>query len=162
VQPVQVEWQRSVSDDMARYTPVVTPPDPVMVIGGVSPVRPGRAETLQRYTETLSASSAPLAFRLGDEEQTLSLQGTDPMGCDAVVMLRVGETEQRLFTPSDATFSCDEPHFEVHWAGDIDGDQRLDLLTTFSLKYSYHPRRLYLSSAAGPGRLVGQVALYEP
>jgi hypothetical protein len=31
-------------------------------------------------------------------------------------------------------------------------------VTTFSPKYSYYPRRLYLSSAAAPGELVGLVA----
>jgi hypothetical protein len=99
---------------------------------------------------------------LAGGEQTLYLEGVDAAGCDAVVALSAGGIVQRLFTPSDATFACDEPHFDVHWVGDIDGDRRLDLLATFSLKYSHHPRRLYLSSAAAPGALVGEVAHYEP
>lgn len=40
---------------------------------------------------------------------------------------------------------CDGPHFWLEWAGDLDGDGRLDLLVTFSDKYSAHPRQLLLS-----------------
>ena len=57
--------------------------------------------------------------------------------------------------------SCDEPHFTIHWAGDLDRDGRLDMLATFSSKYSYHPRQLFLSSAARSGELVAEVARYE-
>lgn len=162
IEPVEVQWQRRVEDDMAMHTPSVVPPDALMLIGGVPQVVPGQVQTLERYTETLSASSPTLVFRLAGGEQTLRLETVDPAGCDAIVTLRSGATEQELFTPEDATFSCDEPHFEVHWAGDLDGDGRLDLLATFSLKYSHNPRRLYLSSAAAPGALVGEVSYYEP
>ncbi len=45
----------------------------------------------------------------------------------------------------------------VQWAGDLDGDGRLDLVTKLSPKYSFYPRRLYLSSAAEEGMMVGLV-----
>jgi hypothetical protein len=35
------------------------------------------------------------------------------------------------------------------------------MLVTFSHKYSYHPRQLFLSSGAPPGELVAEVARYE-
>jgi hypothetical protein len=83
------------------------------------------------------------------------------MRCDATVTLSDGRAVQELYVPNDQPFSCDEPHFSVQWAGDLDGDGRLDLVTTFSPKYSWYPRRLYLSSAAAPGDLVGLVARLE-
>jgi hypothetical protein len=89
------------------------------------------------------------------------LESSDPQLCDAVVWLELGGRAQRLYWPEEATFSCDEPHFDVAWAGDLDRDGRLDLVVSFSSKYSHHPRRLLLSSAAGPDQLVGSVALFE-
>ena len=40
-------------------------------------------------------------------------------------------------------------------------DGRLDLLVTFSHKYSYHPRQVFLSSGARSDELVAEVARYE-
>ena len=80
-----------------------------------------------------------------------------------MVTLSGDAVTQRVFDiggPS-ARFSCDEPHFRIHWAGDLDRDGRLDMLVTFSEKYSYYPRQLLLSSAARLPNLVGEVARYE-
>jgi hypothetical protein len=55
----------------------------------------------------------------------------------------------------------DDPHYYIEWAGDLDRDGRLDLAVNLSRKYSLHPHRLLLSSAAAPGQLVGDVALFE-
>jgi hypothetical protein len=43
----------------------------------------------------------------------------------------------------------------------LDRDGRLDLLVTFSQKYSYHPRQLLLSSGARSGELLAEVARYD-
>ena len=93
----------------------------------------------------------------------------EPNYCDAVIILTQGERTQKLFdaagpgTTNDPALvvSCDEPHFTVHWAGDLDRDGRLDMLVTFSHKYSYHPRQLFLSSGARSDELVAEVARYE-
>jgi len=97
------------------------------------------------------------------------LRSSDPRRCDAVVVLQHGDRTQRLFDMNGAAdaaigpqFGCDEPHFHVHWAGDLDGDGRLDLLVTFSGKYSFHPRQLLLSSAASPSALVALAGTYDP
>jgi hypothetical protein len=55
----------------------------------------------------------------------------------------------------------DEPHFDVPWAGDLDGDGKLDLVVNLSRKYSLHPYRLLLSSMAAVGELVGEAAAFE-
>lgn len=46
----------------------------------------------------------------------------------------------------------------VLWAGDLDGDGRADLLFSLPDDNCGFDNRLYLSSAAGPGRLVGLAA----
>jgi hypothetical protein len=93
----------------------------------------------------------------------------EPNYCDAVIILTQAGRRQELFdaaepgTTNDPALvvSCDEPHFTVHWAGDLDRDGRLDMLVTFSHKYSYHPRQLFLSSGARSDELVAEVARYE-
>jgi hypothetical protein len=86
-----------------------------------------------------------------------------------VITLTQGGRSQKLFDATEpgatrdpaSVVSCDEPHFEIHWAGDLDRDGLLDMLVTFSHKYSYHPRQLLLSSAARSGQLVAEVGRYE-
>ena len=55
----------------------------------------------------------------------------------------------------------DDPNWRVIWAGDLDGDGRLDLYVETSDHYNMGLGRLLLSSAAGPGELVGEVAVFE-
>ena len=55
----------------------------------------------------------------------------------------------------------DDPHFTLHWAGDMDGDGRLDLIATLSHKYSVFPTRLLLSSLAPQKELLGVAATLE-
>lgn len=93
----------------------------------------------------------------------------EPNYCDAVITLTQGGRRQKLFdaagpgTTNDPALvvSCDEPHFTVHWAGDLERDGRLDMLVTFSKKYSYYPRQLFLSSGARSDELVTEVARYD-
>jgi len=77
---------------------------------------------------------------------------------DGVVTLSGDGHRQELFRMSGPG---DEPHFQILWAGDLDGDGRIDLLMTLSDKYSAYPRQLFLSGAAKPGELVHQVAEYD-
>ena len=140
----------------------VEPPGPVLLMIGIEPAHIGPARTLFGYTDALSSTEPSRELRLGSTQYRLALAARSPSACDGVVTLSDGETTQRLYdAAADTTFSCDEAHFEVHWAGDLDGDGRLDLLATFSSKYSYHPRQLYLSSAAAPGEIVASVSRFE-
>ena len=67
----------------------------------------------------------------------------EPNYCDAVIILTQAGQRQELFdaaepgTTNDPALvvSCDEPHFTVHWAGDLDRDGRLDMLVTFSHQF---------------------------
>ena len=74
------------------------------------------------------------------------------------ITLRRGSVSQTIFAMPE---EVDEPHVHLHFAGDLDGDGKLDLIMTNSRKYSYWPVQLYLSSAAGPGELVRLVAQWD-
>lgn len=150
-----LRW-RVEEDDFGRARPqlVAKPSEATLVLVGIPGITPGPAITLARAVPL--APGRPVArFELGDRQYEVELTFTDLELCDAVVILRSGPRSQELYTAREA---CDEPHFTIEWAGDLDGDGELDLAVVFSHKYSAFPLELYLSSAAIAGGMVGVVA----
>jgi hypothetical protein len=150
------------------YRLVTAPPGAALLLSGVPRLSAGEVITVSQGID-LGAGKREAEFWLGSRRYKLRLDSKEPNYCDAVIILTQGGRSQKLFdaagpgTTNDPALvvSCDEPHFTVHWAGDLDRDGRLDMLVTFSHKYSYHPRQLFLSSGAPPGELVAEVARYE-
>jgi hypothetical protein len=99
----------------------------------------------------------PLNMTLGERKYQLALRGSREDLADAKVILSEGHRSQVLYSTDG---SVDEPHFDVNWAGDLDGDGLLDLVVNLSRKYSVHPYRLLLSSAASGDELVAEVARF--
>ena len=161
LQRMQPTWRGSELFGDSVFALVVGPETPHLLLADVPGVRAGPAETIIEIEVGMYADARAFEIGMRDRVYELELHGSDPMLCDATVTLTDGTLTQTLYTPESEIFSCDEPHFSVQWAGDLDGDGRLDFVTTFSPKYSWYPRHLYLSSAAGPGQLVGLVAVLE-
>ena len=82
---------------------------------------------------------------------------TEPYRAERVVVLDDGETAQAVAHVVDR----DAGHPALLWAGDLDGDSRLDLLLDESGHYNVTETVLYLSSAAAPGALVGRVGRHR-
>ena len=150
------------------YRLVTAPPGAVLLLSGVPRLSAGAAITVSQDID-LGGEKREGEFWLGSRRYRIRLDSKEPNYCDAVITLTQGGRRQKLFdaagpgTTNDPALvvSCDEPHFTVHWAGDLDRDGRLDMLVTFSQRYSYHPRQLFLSSGARSGELVAQVARYD-
>ena len=100
----------------------------------------------------------PLRMSLGDQKYSLALRGSREDLTDAQVVLSDGHRSQMLYSTDGFV---DDPHFNVPWAGDLDGDGQLDLVVNLSRKYSVHPYRLLLSSLASDTELVGEAASFE-
>ena len=100
----------------------------------------------------------PLRMTIGERRYQLALRGSRADLTDAKVVLTHGRETQVLYSTDGFV---DEPHFDVPWAGDLDGDGKLDLVVNLSRKYSLHPYRLLLSSMAAGGELVGEAAAFE-
>ncbi|EPB3091603.1 hypothetical protein ACRFDB_004351, partial [Vibrio vulnificus] len=77
------------------------------------------------------------------------------------LVLTCNGKEQVLWHDGLTILELDEPRFELLWAGDNDGDRKLDLILEVSPKYSCSQQVQYRSSIAPKGRLVGQSALNE-
>lgn len=155
----ELSWSSERSDDYTIHTLSTDPAQPIFLLSSVPGLSVGAVETVTRWTVTLGASEPEQEFVLGETRYVVRLTASDAMQCDGIITLSDGETTQELFAMGEQP--CGEPHFSVHWTGDLDGDGRLDLVATFSPKYSVYPRRLFLSSAAAPGDLVTEAALFE-
>jgi len=103
-------------------------------------------------------SDGRLRVALGSRKYEVSMQSARDDQTDAQIVLTEGGRRQVLYS---ADGFVDEPHYNVVWAGDVDRDGRLDLIVNLHRKYSWHPYRLLLSSAAAAGQLVGDAALFE-
>jgi len=99
-----------------------------------------------------------IEMRLGKNRYRLTLTTSGPGYRDARLVLETKGRRQVLYAMKG---NGDEPHFEVLVLGDLDGDGKLDLIVTMSPKYSWFPKSVLLSSAAGPGELVHEVASYD-
>lgn len=110
--------------------------------------------------EAVCASDAPLSHNtvlpmtLHGEAYELRVTAADQLLHKAVITLRHGGESQVIYRMQN---EIDEAHVALHFAGDLDGDGKLDLVMTNSPKYSWYPTTLYLSSAAKPGELVREV-----
>lgn len=162
---VQLAWQRTADEHphtVHRGRLVPGRETPEFLVSGVKGLRAGPAITTGSFS--LSARARQAEFQLGERAYVVRLDSTHEMDCDAVVTITSAGQVQKLFDMNTSTaddYACDDPHFEIHWAGDLDRDGKLDLVTGFSRKYSYHPRQLLLSSAAQGKELVAEAAAYR-
>jgi hypothetical protein len=120
-------------------------------------VRAGAVTTVRRdYPAELSSNeSREVMLALGNRRYVLRREGVREDLADARIVLTEGGATQVLFERPEF---ADEPHFTLHWAGDLDRDGRLDLIVTLSHKYSVFPTRLLISSSAQGNALVGVAA----
>jgi hypothetical protein len=116
-------------------------------------VRAGRVISVN--PPELLLPNQPVSITLGGARYELLLKSNREDFGDARVVLSSGKRTQVLYAIDGF---ADDAHFSVVWAGDLDRDGKLDLLTNFSHKYSLHPFKLFLSSHATKGRLVGEAA----
>ncbi len=119
-----------------------------------------RARAIQRasVTGTSLLRDRLLKLALGRRRYELRLDSAREDLTDAKVILSDGRVTQVLYS---ADGFADDPHFDVEWIGDLDGDGKLDLVVNLSRKYSAYPYRLLLSTRATRGQLVGDAAVFE-
>ena len=168
LEATQVSFVAQTTSSGVVYRIVTIPPGAALLISGVPRLSAGPAVTLGRSI-TLWADERETEFSLDNRVYRIRLEFKEPDYCDAVITLTSGGRTQKLFDAKEPgatrdpalVVACDDPHFNIHWAGDLDRDGRLDLLVTFSHKYSYFPNQLLLSSAARSGDLVAEVGRYE-
>ncbi len=114
------------------------------------------------WEQSLTEKS-PLTFRLADVSYELKIiRSEDTATCEeeglplnARLLLTSGESRQVLYSLVDCG---PDAAWHLLWAGDLDRDGKLDLFVSVGQGMYDSPRKLFLSSKAGKGRLVKEVA----
>lgn len=84
-------------------------------------------------------------------------EATQAIGAGSALLLNEGDVSQSLYSLPDFG---DEPAWRLLWAGDLDGDGKLDLYLDLSNHYNVSNRMLFLSSRAKPGELLGKTVVF--
>ena len=126
---------------------VVSAPEVTYAVRCVPGLRAGPIHSLPVTNHELRYDG-PLTVTIGTRRYELRVESAREDLADAQVILTDGRTRQVLYAAADGF--TDEPHYIIEWAGDLDGDGRLDLVVNLSRKYSLHPHRLPMSSSAAP------------
>lgn len=112
-------------------------------------LEPGPVSPLRLPEETWLGSGRPLV--LGEAQLLRESEGELHR-----LVLATGPTRQRLYDQDGGELES----WSLAWAGDLDGDGRLDLVLKADRSGNITTWRLFLSSRAGPGELIHEVAHY--
>ena len=140
--------------------------DPLLLVRGVPQLKPALVTEALAQCGTCSRPISLIEhrqvhLRLGDEQYDLEVgpePSDQPITSTTEIRLSHRAGVQIVHRPSRG---LDDAEWTLLWAGDLDGDGRLDLYLDTPDHYNMDRRRLLLSSAAGPGELVGEVAVFE-
>lgn len=130
---------------------------PVFLVHGIGRLRPGAVRSIFHGKRSL-ASEPHATLRLG--RRIYHLRTITPFGESmrgARLEISSGPASQVLYRLSSRG-TPSEPDWELLWAGDLDGDGKLDLYVQVGDHYNLADRRLFLSSHARRGRLLGEAA----
>lgn len=138
---------------------VNTKTTPVLLVKDLL-LRPGRVRTVAGSADLNAGASIPLSlngrsYRL--EVRTPKKPASEDDGLSTAKLVLVhGAAEQVLVGIEEG----DAAHWNLLWAGDMDGDGRLDLYVDASYHYNVGMKRLFLSKSARPGEFVQERARF--
>jgi hypothetical protein len=126
--------------------------------GPISTVFAGRMALTNATSPHLTLGAASYGFSVvtKDTEYSFSIHHNDAK----LILNRNSENEQVLYDLG-GTGQEVESYWELLWAGDMDGDNKLDLYVQVGWHYNSTHRKLFLSSYARKGKLVREVAEFS-
>jgi hypothetical protein len=151
-------WQKS-----GRVVSVRRKADPVFLLSGTHALRPGPVLT-SRAQETLLTNTSDVRLALAGDEYRLRVSTKDRSDTtvmsldDAKLVLSKGGLSQVIYDLGGKGEETETVEWRLLWAGDLDGDRKLDLYVQVSGHYNISQHKLFLSSQAGARRLVREVA----
>jgi hypothetical protein len=150
------------------------PVEPVFLVKGAAMLKPGPVTTVYRGSREEEHwlingndldSRKTLRMMLGAREYQLkvlgrkgrSIENQDVEFLNLKLALVFGRQTQILYSPEATSETIP---WSLLWAGDADGDGKLDLYVEVSWHYNVSETRLFLSSQAKPGQLIKEVARF--
>ena len=138
------------------------PLQPLFLVKGATELKEGPVITVADDERTLEKVS-PLSLTVADHSYTLKVVGDkstekcsdQTLPENAKLVLVSGDSSQVLYSLAECG---DDAGWRLLWAGDLDGDGKLDLYINVTQHYNVSEKRLFLSSRAAQGQLVKEVA----
>jgi hypothetical protein len=155
LRPAKLEYVADKRFDDLLYA-ATKPEGAVFVFRDVPGLREGPVTRIDMTTPLDRRQALPLV--LGGERYEIRVTAANDYLEKAVVTVHHEGASQEIFRMPEFV---DEAHIDILFAGDLDRDGKLDLITNMSWKYSLHPLQLFLSSAARAGELTREVANFE-
>jgi hypothetical protein len=139
--------------------------EPLFLVKGAAMLKGGSAATVLSGEKDL-LNNKTISLRLAGKDYHLKViankRKSNPLAIreDARLVLTRGKTMQVLDVFGNDTEAGD-PYWGLLWAGDLDNDGKLDLYLDVRWRYNISQHILFLSSPAGKGRIVKQIAHME-
>jgi hypothetical protein len=150
------------------------PGKPVFLVKGAAMLKPGPAPTIylggkEKEHELIDTdnltSTKPRQLKLGNQEYQLKALALKVRACPKCLILKLalvsGQQTQTICSEEGFDSRLDSATWRLLWAGDADGDGKLDLYVGFSSAGLGNSTELFLSSQAKPGEFVKSVATFE-
>lgn len=155
------EWSQQV-DVQPVQDGDAAPPPPHYLLNG--PIDPASVTTVQMSGRLDSSSrESTIDMLLGGDSYRVTRRRTDD-DSRIVVTVSAGSVVQELYACETGgesyPFCGDEGFEEILWGGDLDGDNRLDLIAQFTPEYSLRNYYLFTSSGTGADEHVRAAAQF--
>jgi hypothetical protein len=134
--------------------------EPLVLVNGVPALKAGKVVTSSVITKERMDIGQTVKLNVGAKESSLSVSGVKK---DAEwrtgykIILESGGTKQTVYERKQV---ADSSFPSLLWAGDLDGDGKIDLVMDTTDNYNVRQVTLFLSTKAKPGKLVEQVATH--
>jgi hypothetical protein len=163
VEPVHDPIMDEEDQKTGKEVKVDLPVEPLFLVDAEW-IEAGTVQTIFKGDYESLARTAPVTLKLGDTSYELKVIGsdegekcgTDGLPKNAKLVLTSGEFSQVLYALKEECGS--DPYWHLVWAGDLDGDGKLDLYLNVNQHYNTSQKKLFLSSPAGEGQLVEEIA----
>ena len=130
---------------------------PVFLVRGGEDLRVSSVDGFRDLEQRSLRNGEQIKLNIGSQQFVLRVanprrRGDDNMAGSSIELVSNGVTQTLYSAPEDA----DEPVWEILWAGDLDGDGKLDLYVQLG-----DERILFVSTQAASGQLVGKFAVFR-
>lgn len=135
---------------------------PIFLVKGLSDLKSGFVTSSFTGSQNL-LDQMSTELKLGDRSYRLVVETQNlknGMLTENAQVVLICEEKRQVLRTIKVSNGPIEVGWYLNWAGDLDGDGRLDLYMQLSNHYNVSEKRLYLSSRAGKGRLVRMVASF--
>lgn len=135
--------------------------EPLFLVNGVPALKSGRVSTSKTYQKERPDIGFKTKLNVGAKESTLAVSGKKKDSEWRSQYKIVLETEGVKQTVYERKEVSDSSFPSLLWAGDLDGDGKLDLIMDTTNNYNVRDVTLFLSTKAKPGKLVEKIVSHE-